>query len=84
VQYCAEQIENDGDPVPAIVKGVKRAMAAEQSCRQYANEALRSASESKSEEQKQALIDLARTWNQMALKADASAAKSKPPKYIAR
>ena len=52
--------------------------------RQYADEALRSASESKSEEQKQALIDLARTWNQMALKADASASKSKPPKYTAR
>ena len=52
--------------------------------RQYAYEALRSASESKSEEQKQALIDLARTWNQMALKADASASKSKPPKYTAR
>ena len=52
--------------------------------RQYANEALRSASESKSEEQKQALIDLARTGNQMALKTDASASKSKPPKYIAR
>jgi hypothetical protein len=32
VQYCAEQIENDGDPVPAIVKGVKRALAGEQSC----------------------------------------------------
>jgi hypothetical protein len=50
-------------------------MAAEQSCRQYANEALRSASESKSEEEKQALIDLARTWNQMALELGSSPAE---------
>jgi hypothetical protein len=51
--------------------------------RQYANEGLHSASEAKSEKQKQALIDLARTWNQAALKADASASKSKPPNYTA-
>src|SRR5258708_5915303 len=31
VQYCAEQFENDGSPVSAIVKGVKRAMAGEYS-----------------------------------------------------
>jgi DNA invertase Pin-like site-specific DNA recombinase len=31
VQYCAEQFENDGSPFSAIVKGVKRAMAAEYS-----------------------------------------------------
>jgi DNA invertase Pin-like site-specific DNA recombinase len=31
VQYCAEQFENDGSPVSTIVKGVKRAMAAEYS-----------------------------------------------------
>lgn len=31
VQYVAEQFENDGSPVSTIVKGVKRAMAAEQS-----------------------------------------------------
>jgi nitroimidazol reductase NimA-like FMN-containing flavoprotein (pyridoxamine 5'-phosphate oxidase superfamily) len=31
VQYCAEQFENDGSPVSAIVKGVKRAMAGEHS-----------------------------------------------------
>jgi hypothetical protein len=42
---------------------------------EYANEALRSASESKSEEQKQALIDLARTWNQMALEPGSSPAE---------
>jgi hypothetical protein len=59
-------------------------MAAEQSCRQYANEALRSASVSKSEEQKQALIDLARTWTQAALKAEASTSSNNPPKYVAR
>jgi hypothetical protein len=41
--------------------------------RQYADEVLRSATESKSETQKQALIDLARTWMHAALKADASA-----------
>ena len=31
VPYCAEQFENDGTPVATIVKGVKRAMAAEYS-----------------------------------------------------
>jgi DNA invertase Pin-like site-specific DNA recombinase len=31
VQYCGEQFENDGSPVSTIVKGVKRAMAAEYS-----------------------------------------------------
>lgn len=31
VQYCAEQFENDGSPLSAIVKGVKRAMAGEYS-----------------------------------------------------
>jgi DNA invertase Pin-like site-specific DNA recombinase len=31
VQYCAEQFENDGSPISAIVKGVKRAMAGEYS-----------------------------------------------------
>jgi hypothetical protein len=49
--------------------------------RQYADEALHSASETKSEKQKQALIDLARTWIQAALKADASTCNDKPPKY---
>ena len=52
--------------------------------RQYADEALRSATKSRSETQKQALIDLARTWMQAALKADASASNNKPPKYGAR
>nr|WP_255565184.1 recombinase family protein [Methylovirgula sp. HY1] len=31
VQYCAEQFENDGSPVSAIIKGIKRAMAGEYS-----------------------------------------------------
>ena len=31
VLYCAEQFENDGSPLSAIVKGIKRAMAAEYS-----------------------------------------------------
>jgi DNA invertase Pin-like site-specific DNA recombinase len=31
VEYCAEQFENDGSPVSTIVKGVKRAMAGEDS-----------------------------------------------------
>lgn len=31
VQYCAEQFENDGSPIAAIVKSVKRAMAGEYS-----------------------------------------------------
>jgi DNA invertase Pin-like site-specific DNA recombinase len=31
VHYCAEQFENDGSPLSAIVKGVKRAMAGEYS-----------------------------------------------------
>lgn len=31
VHYCAEQFQNDGSPVATIVKGVKRAMAAEYS-----------------------------------------------------
>src|ERR1044071_4244842 len=31
VSYCAEQFENDGSPVSTIVKGVKRAMAGEDS-----------------------------------------------------
>src|SRR3954463_8029751 len=31
VQYCAEQFENDGSPVSAIVKSVKRTMAGEYS-----------------------------------------------------
>lgn len=31
VHYCAEQSDNDGSPVATIVKGVKRAMAAEYS-----------------------------------------------------
>jgi hypothetical protein len=52
--------------------------------RQYADEALRSANETKSEKQKQALIDLARTWTQAALKADASTSCDKPPKYTDR
>jgi hypothetical protein len=52
--------------------------------RQYAEEALRSATESKSETQKQALIDLAQTWTRAALKADASASDNKPPKYTTR
>ena len=39
---------------------------------QYVDEALRSANKTKSEKQKQALIDLACTWAQAALKADAS------------
>jgi hypothetical protein len=43
--------------------------------RQYADEALRFATESKSESQKQALMDLARTWTQAALKAEAVANK---------
>jgi hypothetical protein len=51
--------------------------------RQYAEEALRSAAKS-SEEQKQALIDLARTWTQAALKAEASTSSNNPPKYVAR
>lgn len=29
VHYCAEQFENDGSPLAAIVKGIKRAMAGE-------------------------------------------------------
>jgi hypothetical protein len=49
--------------------------------RQYAEEALRSATEPKFENQRQALIDLACTWMQAALKAEASASNSKPPKY---
>jgi hypothetical protein len=52
--------------------------------RQYAAEALRSANETKSEKQKQALIDLACTWAQAALKADASTFSDKPPKYATR
>ena len=31
VQYCAEQFENDGSPIAAIIKGVKSAMAGEYS-----------------------------------------------------
>jgi DNA invertase Pin-like site-specific DNA recombinase len=31
VQYCAEQFENDGSPIAAIIKSLKRAMAAEYS-----------------------------------------------------
>jgi len=31
IEYCAEQFENDGSPVSTIIKGVKRAMAAEYS-----------------------------------------------------
>jgi DNA invertase Pin-like site-specific DNA recombinase len=31
VHYCAEQFENDGSPISAVVKGLKRAMAAEYS-----------------------------------------------------
>jgi DNA invertase Pin-like site-specific DNA recombinase len=31
VHYCAEQFENDGSPLSAIIKGIKRAMAAEYS-----------------------------------------------------
>jgi len=31
VHYCAEQFDNDGSPISAIVKGVKRAMAGEYS-----------------------------------------------------
>jgi NAD-dependent oxidoreductase involved in siderophore biosynthesis len=45
--------------------------------RQYAEEALRSVTESKSETQKQALIDLAQTWTRAALKAGASASDNK-------
>ena len=52
--------------------------------RQYSDEALRSATESKSETQRQALMDLARTWTQAALKADAAISSNNPPKYIAR
>jgi hypothetical protein len=52
--------------------------------RQYAEEALRSVRAAKSESQKQALIDLALTWTQAALKADASVSNSNPPKYIGR
>jgi hypothetical protein len=49
--------------------------------RQYAEEALRSASKTTSEKQKHALIDLACTWMQAALKADASASNHSPPRY---
>ena len=52
--------------------------------RQYAEEALRSVTEAKSESQKQALIDLALTWTQAALKADASVSINNPPKYTGR
>jgi DNA invertase Pin-like site-specific DNA recombinase len=31
VHYCAEQFENDGSPLATIIKGIKRAMAAEYS-----------------------------------------------------
>jgi len=31
VMYCAEQFENDGSPMAALLKGIKRAMAAEYS-----------------------------------------------------
>jgi DNA invertase Pin-like site-specific DNA recombinase len=31
IEYCAEEFENDGSPLSAIVKGIKRAMAAEYS-----------------------------------------------------
>jgi hypothetical protein len=47
---------------------------------QYAEEALRSAT--KSERQKQALVDLARTWMQAALKADASTSNNNPPNQV--
>jgi adenosyl cobinamide kinase/adenosyl cobinamide phosphate guanylyltransferase len=49
---------------------------------QYAEEALRSATKSKSERQKQALVDLARTWMQAALKADASTSNNNPPNQV--
>jgi hypothetical protein len=52
--------------------------------RQYADEALRSATESKSEKQKQALIDLALVWKQAALKADAHTSYHNPPKHLGR
>jgi hypothetical protein len=52
--------------------------------RQYADEALRLATETKSEKQKLALIDLACIWTQAALKADASTFNDKPPKHTAR
>jgi hypothetical protein len=52
--------------------------------RQYADEALRSATESKSEKQKQALIDLALVWKQAALKTDAYTSYHNPPKYLGR
>jgi DNA invertase Pin-like site-specific DNA recombinase len=34
LHYCAEQFENDGSPFAAIVKSIKRAMAAEYNCPQ--------------------------------------------------
>jgi len=38
--------------------------------RQYAEEALRGAAEANSDQEKQALIKLARTWSQAAVKAE--------------
>jgi hypothetical protein len=43
---------------------------------QYAEEALRDASQSKSDQEKQALIKLARIWSQAALKAEVPATAS--------
>jgi hypothetical protein len=51
---------------------------------QYAEEAFRSVPEAESESRKQALIDLALTWTQAALKADASVSYNNPPKYSGR
>ena len=48
--------------------------------RQYAEEALRSAAESKTEAEKNALIDLARTWTLAALSAESPPLVSEPPR----
>jgi hypothetical protein len=45
-------------------------LAAADEFRQYAEEALRWAAQSKDEKEKQALIDLARTWMQAAVKVE--------------
>jgi hypothetical protein len=47
--------------------------------RQYAEEALRSAAQAKIEAEKNALLDLARTWTLAALSAERPFSTSEPP-----
>jgi hypothetical protein len=51
--------------------------------RQYAQEAMRWARQAKTEKEKRALLELARTWLQAALESDSTVVNVSPPEHRA-